>query len=141
MEKHTVMLKRWICRMRWTLYPTMNIPILWIKYIPMIIKNLTWHFISIEWKEFKPQWNIRLSQTIEIIGDIDGISIVKSSFWKWEIPQQEDWTILIVSHIVCQQNPTRDDLYIIGWKTMDSNNVVNGASYLVINPYYDNTTR
>lgn len=106
----------------------------------MIIKNLTGHFISIWDKEFKPQWNIRLSQTIEVIWEIDWISIVKSIFGRWEVPKQEVDTMLIVSHIVCQQNPTRDDLYIIWWKTTTPDKVVSGASYLVLNPYYDNTT-
>ena len=106
----------------------------------MTIKNLTWHFVSIEWKEFKPQWNIRLSQTIETIGEIDGVTIVKSTFGRWEVPVKEADTILIVSHIVCQQNPTRDDLYIIWWKIMTPDKVVSWASYLVLNPYYDNKT-
>lgn len=106
----------------------------------MILKNLTWHFISIDGREFKPQWNIRLSQSTETIGEIDGITIVKSTFGRWEVPPKEKDTILIVSHIVCQQNPTRDDLYIIWGKVLNPDKTVAWASYLVFNPYYDNRT-
>lgn len=98
---------------------------------------MTGHSVIIDTREFKPQWNIRLSQTIQSIWDIDWIPIVKSVFGKWELPDEQQDNIFIVSHIVCQQNPNRKDLFIVWGKQLSDSWQVLWVSYLVLNPYYD----
>jgi len=93
--------------------------------------------VTIAETTFPADGNIKLSQTLITLTPIEWIPVYTSVFWKWEVPPEEKDTIFIVSHIVCQQNPRRQDFYIVWWKLKDYNNNIKWASYLVPNPYYE----
>lgn len=102
----------------------------------MIFKNLTGKEIVVGQLTFPPIGNIKLSQTIRVITQYEWIDIVSSKFGDAIIPAQENDVWLIVSHIVCQKFPERNDLYTVWWKIKNTTGNVIGAQYLMINPYY-----
>lgn len=102
------------------------------------IYNLTWHIINIQWHESIPaHGNIRLSQSLEKIWEIDWIPIMKSTYWDAVIPTPVDWNIYIVSNVICQKNPTRWDLYIVSGKIRNEIGWVIACTSLTRNPYYN----
>lgn len=101
----------------------------------MIFKNLTWKEITVGSVIFPPDGNIKLSQTIKVLDKYEWIDIVSSKFWEAILPDEVEWVWLIVSHIVCQKFPDRNDLFTVGWKIKNASGNIVAAQYLMINPY------
>ena len=70
----------------------------------------------------------RCSQREEVLGKIDGIFITKQVFGEvYGLPDQEEGVAYIVSRIVEEALPMRDDLYIPGPMVRDENGRVIGC--------------
>ena len=65
--------------------------------------------------------SIRLSTTIETVGDINGIPLTKMVYWDCELPPFEKDTLYIVSLPVAQyaKNQGRND-FVIPWELVRS---------------------
>ncbi len=73
----------------------------------------------------------RCEQREEVLGKIDGIFITKQVFGEvYGLPDQEEGVAYIVSRIVAEAFPIRDDLYIPGPMVRDENGRVIGCQGL-----------
>ena len=109
----------------------------------MEIKNFTPHEVNIftsECVKFASVGSVRLSQNTEAVGNInfgkDLIRITKTMFGKTiGLPERKKDTIYIVSNLVCQANPDRDDFYIPNESVRDKKGRIIGCKSLSQNPY------
>lgn len=82
----------------------------------MNIVNLTPHVVVVETehgrREFPPSGIVaRVATTQEAVSQVDGIAIVKSVFGEvQDLPEPREDTIYIVSSLVAQAVPWRDDV-------------------------------
>lgn len=97
------------------------------------ILNVTGHRIEIGGKEFPIAWMVRLICGSHKVGEAAGVTITKTSYIPSMLPQREYNTIFLVSILVCQMNPDRDDFYIPA--TKDNNGVYHSIAQ---NPFYNN---
>lgn len=103
----------------------------------MEIVNLTGQLHIVWTKEFPAKGNVKLSQSIIELWEVDWVRIIKSTFWDAVLPAPSKDVGYLVSHIVCQKFPERDDLYIVWGKYKNEQWQVIWASHLIFNPYYN----
>lgn len=107
----------------------------------MEIKNMTPHEIAVQtatgMKSIPSSGCIRVSSQSHSIGEIDGIQVSQTTYGKvTDLPEQEDGVIYIVSSIVCQAAPERNDLYIVNETIRDDSGRIIGCKSIAVNPYY-----
>jgi len=119
-----------------------------IKKIKKIV-NLTPHEVNLVLGDgkvvtFPSLGVIRLPKRTEVVGkiatSIDGreveIPLSKTSFGKAEgLPEREEGTIFIVSSLICQACPDRDDFFIVDQTTRDKDGRIVGCRSLSQNPF------
>jgi len=100
-----------------------------------MIINLTPHFVKIGGVGFVPAGIVpRVQQDDTIIGEHDGIELRQAKYGAVEnLPEPKPGTIYIVSNIVRQAMPDRQDLFSPGGLVRDKQGRVSGASYLIGN--------
>ena len=109
--------------------------------------NLTPHDIHIVGsdgkviKTFPSEGVIRLSQKSEVVGYLalengERIPLTKTSFGEAEgLPEQKKGTIYIVSSLVCQAYPDRQDFFIPDQTVRDEKGRIVGCRSLSKNPF------
>ena len=97
------------------------------------IMNVTWHLVEIGEKQFPSVGMVRLTNETKTVGEAAGVPITETIYSPSMVPQKEYNAIFIVSVIICQMNPDRDDFYIPASKNST-------GKYMAIsqNPYYKN---
>lgn len=110
------------------------------------IKNMTPHGVNIVNNNgevittFPSEGQIRLSQSTERVGSLKAddleIPISKTSFGEVDLPAQDGETLYIVSSIVCQARPDREDLLIVNETVRDDSGRIIGCRSLSKNPFY-----
>lgn len=98
------------------------------------IKNLTPHSIVVILSDdiryvITPSDTVaRCTATTETIGEVNGIPLTKTSYGEvYGLPSPRDNTIYIVSSVVAQALPNRDDLFIPNEIVRDANGKVIGC--------------
>ena len=72
----------------------------------------------------------RVSSTIEVVGDIDGIPDESTSYGEVDLPEKQDGVILVVSAMVASRLPDRDDLRIPGRQVRNDRGQIIGCKSL-----------
>lgn len=100
----------------------------------MKILNLTPHEINIVGKDPIPSSGaVRVSEKTEVIGEINGIPVIKKSFGKVEgLPNEQADTKIIVSLLVAQAAKGRSDLLVVGETIRNEKGQVIGAKSLAV---------
>lgn len=103
----------------------------------MKIINCTPHPISIRKRDYSflslPKATVipRLETVDTIVDIVDGIEIHKMKFNNTiDLPEKKDGTILVVSRMVVDANPDRDDLVSPGSAIRDENGIIIGCEGL-----------
>lgn len=98
------------------------------------IKNLTPHSIVVILSDdiryvITPSDTVaRCSAETEVIGEVNGIPLTRTSYGEvYGLPAQKENTIYIVSTLVAQACPERDDLFIPNEIVRDTNGKVIGC--------------
>lgn len=87
------------------------------------IVNLTPHAINLPDRVIEPSGKIiRVSSTVEYVGELDGIRITRTTYgkpgiengsdWSGELPEQQDGVFYIVSALAAAACPDRTDFLI-----------------------------
>lgn len=109
------------------------------------IKNLTPHDINLlcedETLTLRSEGVLRLATSRIKVGEIEyngkKINITKTKFSKIDdLPKREEGVIYIVSSLICQNYPERDDFYIVDDTVRDSDGRIIGARSISQNPFY-----
>ncbi len=112
------------------------------------IKNLTPHEINLVGEDgkviatFPSEGLIRLSQKSEVVDYLtlengERIPLSKTSFGQAEgLPEEREDTIYIVSSLVCQAYPDRQDFYIPDQTVRDKEGRIVGCRSLSRNPFF-----
>lgn len=103
-----------------------------------IIKNCTPHAINFVndagevIRSIEPSGIIpRVSSTIEVVGDIDGIPDEATNYGEVvDLPEKQDGVILVVSAMVASRLPDRDDLRIPGRQVRNDRGQIIGCKSL-----------
>lgn len=105
----------------------------------MKIKNLTPHdvlFIDGDVKiNFPKEVDKfpRVNEEIKVIGNVNGIPITKKIFGNCEnLPEKEDGTLLIVSVIIANALPNRDDLIVPNTIRDEKGQIIGCNSFSII---------
>ena len=101
------------------------------------IVNLTPHPLVIKkvdgsLEKIAPTGSIaRVASKTEIVGEVNGISIFKQTFGEvLDLPEAQDDVILVVSRMVKDKVPSRDDVLVPGALLRDSEGNIIGANGL-----------
>lgn len=103
-------------------------------------KNLTPHMLNIIAADGSTIYNIapegngniaRVSSTSNVVGTINGINVSRQTFGKvMGLPDAQDGVVYIVSRMVKDRVPDRNDVLVPGASVRDENGVTIGANGL-----------
>lgn len=103
----------------------------------MEIINLTNHKLKFtNWEMIESLWQIRLWRSSTIIDCINWINILKNVYSGVKIPEKIKTRIYIVSKMVCEWYPDRDDFYIVANTKRWDNGQIICWEWLAKNPYF-----
>lgn len=75
----------------------------------------------------------RLSQSTEIVDEVNGVSITETSFGKTQDLPEPNGDLYVVSRLVLAANPDRDDLVVPNQLVRDDNGSIIGCRSLARN--------
>lgn len=102
------------------------------------IINLTPHTIVVRLDNgtimtFPSEGMARAGSHVETVGILNGIPLTKTSFGGIDgLPDRQDGVFFIVSRLVAEACPDRDDLLIVSETTRDENGRINGCKSLCL---------
>ena len=75
--------------------------------------------------------SIRLSQSMKVVGNVNGIPITETVYGDCKLPDEEEDTIIVVGILICSVCPDRGDLYMPAGRDK-----MYGFNSLARNPFY-----